>query len=110
MNRSLTNVIFGGIAPTQVADDSTKGLTVTRTDVTEVVEMLGNAETVVIVPGYGELHRTRWSMAMKPEIPSDHTGMAVAKAQYAISEMVQALRAKGIKCRFGIHPVAARPM
>jgi NAD(P) transhydrogenase len=34
--------------------------------------------------------------------------MAVAKAQYAISEMVQALRAKGIKCRFGIHPVAGR--
>lgn len=35
-------------------------------------------------------------------------GMAVAKAQYAISEMVQSLKAKGIKCRFGIHPVAGR--
>lgn len=34
--------------------------------------------------------------------------MAVAKAQYAISEMVASLRAKGIKCRFGIHPVAGR--
>jgi NAD/NADP transhydrogenase beta subunit len=35
-------------------------------------------------------------------------GMAVAKAQYAINEMVSALRAKGIKCRFGVHPVAGR--
>lgn len=34
--------------------------------------------------------------------------MAVAKAQYAISEMVSSLRAKGINCRFGIHPVAGR--
>ena len=37
-----------------------------------------------------------------------NVGMAVAKAQYAISEMVQSLKAKGIKCRFGIHPVAGR--
>jgi NAD(P) transhydrogenase len=34
--------------------------------------------------------------------------MAVAKAQYAISEMVQSLKARGINCRFGIHPVAGR--
>jgi len=34
--------------------------------------------------------------------------MAVAKAQYAISEMVQSLKAKGVNCRFGIHPVAGR--
>jgi len=65
MNRSLTNVIFGGIAPTQVTEgmfrglislmvDSTKGMSVTRTNVDEVVEMLGNAESVIIVPGYGE--------------------------------------------------------
>lgn len=64
MNRSLTNVIFGGIAPTQVTEgeygivtfltlDSTKGMSVTRTNIDEVVEMLGNAETVIIVPGYG---------------------------------------------------------
>jgi NAD(P) transhydrogenase len=53
MNRSLTNVIFGGITQTQATDDSTKGLTVTRTDVGEVVELLREAESVVIVPGYG---------------------------------------------------------
>lgn len=34
--------------------------------------------------------------------------MAVAKAQYAISEMIATLRAKGVNCRFGIHPVAGR--
>ncbi|ORY26964.1 NAD(P) transhydrogenase beta subunit-domain-containing protein [Naematelia encephala] len=87
MNRSLTNVIFGGIAPTIVADDSTKGLTVARTSVDEVVEMLRDAENVIIVPGYG---------------------MAVARAQYAINDMVASLRAQGINCRFGIHPVAGR--
>lgn len=35
-------------------------------------------------------------------------GMAVAKAQYAISEMIATLRARGVNCRFGIHPVAGR--
>lgn len=34
--------------------------------------------------------------------------MAVAKAQYAINEMISTLRSRGIKCRFGIHPVAGR--
>ncbi|ORX38067.1 NAD(P) transhydrogenase beta subunit-domain-containing protein [Kockovaella imperatae] len=87
MNRSLTNVIFGGIAPAAASEDKTKGLTVTQTNVDEAVEMLNNAESVIIVPGYG---------------------MAVAKAQYAISEMVKTLQARGIKCRFGIHPVAGR--
>lgn len=52
-----------------------------------MVELLSGAESVVIVPGYG---------------------MAVAKAQYAISELVATLKAKGIECRFGIHPVAGR--
>lgn len=101
MNRSLANVIFGGIAPTSTTTggewmrrmpantsaDSTKGLEVTKTNVDEVVDMLQNAETVVIVPGYG---------------------MAVAKAQYSIGEMIAALRAKGVQVRFGIHPVAGR--
>lgn len=66
MNRSLTNVIFGGIAATSSSEgealmycleprkkltlsDSTKGLIVTRTTSDEVIDMLGNAESVVIV-------------------------------------------------------------
>lgn len=80
--------------------DSTKGMSVTRTNIDEVVEMLGNAESVIIVPGYGE-----FSSLPDAELIS---GMAVAKAQYAISEMVQSLKAKGVNCRFGIHPVAGR--
>lgn len=81
-------------------------MSVTRTNVEEVVEMLGNAESVIVVPGYGMsiLHLQllfHWMVLME-------LGMAVAKAQYAISEMVQSLKAKGINCRFGIHPVAGR--
>jgi NAD(P) transhydrogenase len=49
MNRSLTNVIFGGIAASGNNEDSTKGMSVTKTGIDEVVELLGNAETVVIV-------------------------------------------------------------
>jgi NAD(P) transhydrogenase len=87
----------------QLIADSTKGLSVTRTNIEEVVELLGNAESVIIVPGYGE-HHDRKTRQLCADLP----GMAVAKAQYAISEMIQSLKAKGIKCRFGIHPVAGR--
>ncbi|KAF2455516.1 putative nicotinamide nucleotide transhydrogenase [Lineolata rhizophorae] len=85
MNRSLTNVLFGGIAAPQVAA-KIEG-EVQKTTVDETVDALANAENVIIVVGYG---------------------MAVAKAQYAISEFTKALRAKGINVRFAIHPVAGR--
>ena len=51
------------------------------------VELLTTSKNVIITPGYG---------------------LAVAKAQYAIADMVQALKAKGLNVRFGIHPVAGR--
>lgn len=60
---------------------------VTPTNVEDTVDALANAESVIIVVGYG---------------------MAVAKAQYAISEITSMLRAKGINVRFAIHPVAGR--
>lgn len=86
--------------------DSTKGLTVTRTNVEEVVEMLSGAESVIIVPGYGVTPFQIWQfVTFADTVPS---GMAVAKAQYAISDMIQSLKAKGVNCRFGIHPVAGR--
>lgn len=87
MNRSLTNVLFGGIAP--IAQDAGKEITgtVTKTTVEETVDALASAESVIIVVGYG---------------------MAVAKAQYAIAEMVALLRSKGVTVRFAIHPVAGR--
>lgn len=88
MNRSLTNVLFGGIAPiAQSADDPRMSGTVTKTSVDETVDTLAAADSVIIVVGYG---------------------MAVAKAQYAISEIVAMLRSKGINVRFAIHPVAGR--
>lgn len=86
MNRSLTNVLFGGIAAPQQSDYKIEG-SVTQTNIDDVSDALVNAENVIIVVGYG---------------------MAVAKAQYAISDMTKMLRAKGINVRFAIHPVAGR--
>lgn len=88
MNRSLTNVLFGGIQSTAPAEGAKKiEGTVTQTNVEETADALVNSESVIIVVGYG---------------------MAVAKAQYAISEITQMLRAKGVNVRFAIHPVAGR--
>ncbi|KAI0540209.1 NAD(P) transhydrogenase mitochondrial precursor [Xylaria digitata] len=86
MNRSLTNVLFGGISAPTATDYKVEG-TVVQTNVDETAEALVNAENVIIVVGYG---------------------MAVAKAQYAISEITKMLRSKGINVRFAIHPVAGR--
>lgn len=60
---------------------------ITKTTVEETADALASAESVIIVVGYG---------------------MAVAKAQYAISDFVKTLRAKGVNVRFAIHPVAGR--
>ncbi|KXX76089.1 NAD(P) transhydrogenase, mitochondrial [Madurella mycetomatis] len=86
MNRSLVNVLFGGIAAPSATDFKVEG-TVTQTNVEETADALTNAESVIIVVGYG---------------------MAVAKAQYAISDITRMLRSKGINVRFAIHPVAGR--
>ncbi|KAK4941595.1 hypothetical protein LTR10_018472 [Elasticomyces elasticus] len=87
MNRSLTNVLFGGIAPiAEGAGREVKG-EIIKTSVEETVEALAGAESVIIVVGYG---------------------MAVAKAQYAIAEITALLRSKGVNVRFAIHPVAGR--
>ncbi|KAI1078618.1 NAD(P) transhydrogenase mitochondrial precursor [Whalleya microplaca] len=86
MNRSLTNVLFGGISAPTTSDYKIEG-SVTQTNVEDTADALVNAESVIIIVGYG---------------------MAVAKAQYAISEITKTLRAKGINVRFAIHPVAGR--
>jgi len=86
MNRSLTNVLFGGINAPTVSDHKIEG-TITKTTVDDTVDSLANADSVILVVGYG---------------------MAVAKAQYAISEITSMLRSKGITVRFAIHPVAGR--
>jgi NAD(P) transhydrogenase len=86
MNRSLVNVLFGGISAPTTNEYKIEGA-ITQTNVEDTAEALTNAESVIIVVGYG---------------------MAVAKAQYAISNIVEMLRSKGIKVRFAIHPVAGR--
>ncbi|KAJ7066589.1 PNTB-domain-containing protein [Mycena amicta] len=85
MNRSLTNVLFGGIAAAPQESREVTG-TITQTSVDDTVEALLNSDSVILVVGYG---------------------MAVAKAQYAIADICASLRAKGITVRFAIHPVAA---
>jgi len=91
MNRDLANVLFGGwntLAPTTTDKNSIQeALIHTEIDVTAAAEALLNSKQVIIVPGYG---------------------MAVAKAQYPIKEIVETLESKDIKVRFGIHPVAGR--
>lgn len=88
MNRSFFSVILGGFgdAPSGAAATAIEG-EVTALNHEDVADLLKEAKSIVIVPGYG---------------------MAVAKAQYPIFDMVQTLRKAGKKVRFAIHPVAGR--
>jgi proton-translocating NAD(P)+ transhydrogenase subunit beta len=88
MNRSFISVIAGGFGTNVVASSSDEDQGEHHeTSAEEVAEMLSDAKSVVITPGYG---------------------MAVAQAQYPVHEITSKLRAKGINVRFGIHPVAGR--
>jgi H+-translocating NAD(P) transhydrogenase subunit beta len=89
MNRSFFNVIlggFGGEATTAVAGTQAQR-PVKSGSADDAAFILGNAESVVIVPGYG---------------------LAVARAQHAVKELALKLTAKGISVRYAIHPVAGR--
>ncbi|USZ73722.1 NAD(P)(+) transhydrogenase (Re/Si-specific) subunit beta [Natronosalvus halobius] len=89
MNRSLTNVFFGGLgadSDSEDVDDMYEG-NITETSPEEVTMLLETAGRVVVVPGYG---------------------MAVAQAQHAVAELVELLDENGIDAEFGIHPVAGR--
>ncbi|KGQ69864.1 NAD(P) transhydrogenase subunit beta [Chelonobacter oris] len=87
MNRSFISVIAGGFGnDVQASSDEEQGEH-RETNAEEVAEMLKNAGSVIITPGYG---------------------MAVAQAQYPVAEITQKLREKGVNVRFGIHPVAGR--
>jgi len=89
MNRSFFNVIlggFGGEATTAVAG-AAEARPVKSGSADDAAFILGNAETVVIVPGYG---------------------LAVARAQHAVKELAEKLIHKGIKVKYAIHPVAGR--
>jgi len=87
MNRSFISVIAGGFGiEAGPAEDKDYG---EHREITAagVAELLGEADTVIITPGYG---------------------MAVAQAQYGTAELTRRLRDRGVNVRFGIHPVAGR--
>jgi NAD(P) transhydrogenase subunit beta len=91
MNRSLLNVLFGGLGAADddsgaSADDIYAGK-VKSTSPDEVAMILKMAQKVVFVPGYG---------------------MAVARAQTAVRQLTEMMEAEGIEVEFGIHPVAGR--
>jgi NAD(P) transhydrogenase len=91
MNRDVVSVIMGGFGTRTTSTGETdmsiyEGVH-TEINIDQCVQQMLDSESVIIVPGYG---------------------LAVAKAQYAIADMVKNLTDRGIKVRFGIHPVAGR--
>ncbi|SFB36797.1 NAD(P) transhydrogenase subunit beta [Collimonas sp. OK607] len=90
MNRSFFNVILGGFGG-DAAAATTAGAQAQRPvksgSADDASFLLGNAETVIIVPGYG---------------------LAVARAQHALMELAEKLSHKGVTVKFAIHPVAGR--
>jgi len=87
MNRSFISVIAGGFGIEAPSGDAVDYGEHREIHAEAVADLLSNASSVVITPGYG---------------------MAVAQAQYPVAELTSRLRAKGIEVRFGIHPVAGR--
>jgi len=89
MNRSFFNVILGGFGgdATTASAGSAVQRPVKSGSADDAAFVLGNAETVIIVPGYG---------------------LAVARAQHAVKELAHKLTEKGITVKYAIHPVAGR--
>ena len=96
MNRSILSVIFGGfggesdvpakvLTPEEEAELAAR--TVNETDAAALSETLCAAKSVVIVPGYG---------------------LAQARAQHSVYQLVKSLKSRGVNVRFAIHPVAGR--
>jgi NAD(P) transhydrogenase subunit beta len=88
MNRSFFSVILGGFGAAEgVTAGGAEQKTAKSGSPEDVAFLLGNAESVIIVPGYG---------------------LAVARAQHAVKEMAHKLTQKGVTVRYAIHPVAGR--
>ncbi|WP_395244975.1 Re/Si-specific NAD(P)(+) transhydrogenase subunit beta [Agromyces sp. MMS24-K17] len=87
MNRSFISVIAGGFGIAAPASGSEVVGETREIGPEEAADLLRNADSVVITPGYG---------------------MAVAQAQYPVADLTKKLRERGIDVRFGIHPVAGR--
>ena len=91
MNRSFISVMLGGFGADDGAAPAGGGAVITgehrAIEAGEVADLLRSAKSVIITPGYG---------------------MAVAKAQYPVAQLVSWLRGNGVEVRFGVHPVAGR--
>jgi len=90
MNRSLTNVLFGAFGAATAATAGAKtddGRSFREVSAEDAAILLGYAQSVIIVPGYG---------------------LAVAQAQHNVRELADLLEAKGIEVKYAIHPVAGR--
>ena len=87
MNRSLTNVLFGAVGQDIGGGEHAGKKPVTRYTPVDAAMILENAQSVIIVPGYG---------------------LAVAQAQYALQDMVELLKKNNTEVAYAIHPVAGR--
>jgi NAD(P) transhydrogenase subunit beta len=87
MNRSFTNVLFGAFGQVQAGAAATEQRTAKSATPEDAAQILENANSVVIIPGYG---------------------MAVAQAQHRIRDLYEQLAKRGVDVKFAIHPVAGR--
>jgi len=90
MNRSIGNVIFGGVGAVVASEAESEDIYAGRVksaSAEEVAMLLEGARRVIIAPGYG---------------------MAVAQAQFAVGELTAQLESRGVEVDFAIHPVAGR--
>jgi len=87
MNRSFANVLFGAFGQVQAAGAAGEAKTAKSGTPRDAADLLENAGSVVVVPGYG---------------------MAVAQAQHRVREIYDQLTRRGVDVKFAIHPVAGR--
>ncbi|HEV8003033.1 MAG TPA: NAD(P)(+) transhydrogenase (Re/Si-specific) subunit beta [Planctomycetaceae bacterium] len=87
MNRSFTNVLFGGFGQVQTAAAGGEQRVYKGETIESAADILEQASLVVVIPGYG---------------------MAVAQAQHRVRELYDLLKKRGITVKFAIHPVAGR--
>ncbi len=87
MNRSLGNVLIGGISDDSVAEDAREYNNIKEAGAEEVAMLFDAASSVIFVPGYG---------------------LAVAQAQHTVRELAAELEKRGVDVKYAIHPVAGR--